>query len=198
MVGVADPLVNADVGLAAGHLDAVGDRLHGAQPLLVVDVEALQAEHAGGVDLPFLVHLEGVVDQRLDLVAAAFGPGLDALVNQLLGSLQALVEHQVLLNLPDDLEAAVEGQQRHVALHAAELDAVLLARHFDEGADVAESLGLEVGQDGRGGLGLPDQFAHQVVARPVDRLDHVLGDQPAFPVSPVTGWNCVVHLRLLL
>ena len=70
LVGIADAFVNADVFLAANHLEAFADGLHGLLPLLVADIQAAQSQHAAGIDLAFLVRLKSRLHQHLDFVAA--------------------------------------------------------------------------------------------------------------------------------
>lgn len=76
----------------------------------------------------------------------------------------------VVLSGPHDLVLAVERHQRDVAFLAADLGVVLLSRHVNEGLDVAESVGLELGEGRRYHLRLAHQLKHQVIARHVDWL----------------------------
>lgn len=84
--------MNAHVGLAADHIYCVADGLHGTQPLLILDVEATQAQDTAGADISALVHLEGVIDDGAQLRSRVFRPLTDAGIDELLCHLQALIE----------------------------------------------------------------------------------------------------------
>lgn len=92
LVGVPDPLLDTHVRLGTHDLDSLADGLHCTLPTFVIDLQAAQSEHAAGADVPCLVYAERIVDQCDDLRASTFRPLMEALVDQRLGGLQALVE----------------------------------------------------------------------------------------------------------
>lgn len=107
LVGVPDPLLDTHVRLGAHHLDSLADGLHCPLPTFVIDLQAAQSEYAAGADVSRLVNAERIVDQRDDLRASTFRPFMEALVDQRLSRLQALVEGDVVGHGPNDLVAPV-------------------------------------------------------------------------------------------
>ena len=158
----------------------------------IINVQAAQAQHAGGADAALLVHLEGVVDQGLDVGVAALGPAVDALVDQLLGRLQALVKDDALLHLPDDLVAAIKAHQRHVALHAAILDVVVGQAAVHKVLHGLHARQLKGQQVGAGLLGGGAQIRHDLGAVFVHRLDQGIGHQRAVGGLPIALGHCVL------
>ncbi|MNN14596.1 hypothetical protein D3C81_1276700 [compost metagenome] len=112
---------------------------------------------------------------------------MQAFIDQGTSGVQALVEGDGFLNGFLDHVAAVEAEQTDVAFLAAHFGAVLLDGQIDEGIDVAESDGLEVGQLAAELAGAVDQVAHQAVPFDVDGFDEGFGNQSTLRILTETG-----------
>src|SRR6185437_10920745 len=131
--------LEADVALAAHDLDSIADGFHRALPAFVLDRQALERQHVAGADVARRVDAEGVLHQQGDLRPRIDGPFGEAFVNQFLGRLQAFVEHDAVGDGALDAQLAVEAEQLHVALVAAQADAVFVGGQVHERLDVFES-----------------------------------------------------------
>ena len=169
-------------------------------PFFIRDLQAAQAEDAGGADIAFFVHLKRRVNQCFQFRAAAFRPFVDALVNQGFGCQQPLIEDQRVLHGKVDAVRAVEAVQADIAFLAADRYVVAVGTQLHKRRDIVHRLSLERHQVILYRAGFGGNFLHQLIAQQVDFFNIGQRHEIAFGILFVLGF-INIHLfsfKLLL